>query len=327
MTHRKKRPEAQALSGKAKGEILHALYRVLAPRELQKKPTLFLLTALDSEYELPYYISYTAEQIAEKTGQPSLPEEYTADRKPFVTFCFGVGSRIARWKPDRAVTLDELCGWMLTNLDKWGVHYRLYSEVEVEESKGKKRNPTIVVLSHYMISELQHVTDGAESFREYGAGYVGYARFADEPERDDLRAVRIDASKFGIKFAFIDTYPIFGMGLEKLSADSPYPKRRDDDLWHKKRWNWWRAHPSATFVEDETTFWKYAEDDVRGEQVAGGGLARMARRYSRRENFRSDRSTDSSGTLSEGTNGAVDSDEGTRYGGVGNVTEEMDLRR
>ena len=97
---RRKRPEAQALSGKVKGEILHALYRVLSPRNLQKQPTLFLLTALDSEYELPYYISYTSEQIAEKTGQPSLPEEYAADRKPFVTFCFGVGSHVARWKPD-----------------------------------------------------------------------------------------------------------------------------------------------------------------------------------------------------------------------------------
>jgi hypothetical protein len=261
---RRKFLQTAPLLSKAKGEIGYAFYRVLGPRKLQTKLTPYIVTALDSEYELPYHISYTSEQIAEKTGGAGLPGEYVAERKPFVTFCFGVGEHVARWKPDKAVTLDELCGWMLQQLDAWGVNYRPYTREQIEESKGKLRNPTIVVLSHYVISELQHITDGAESFREYGAGYVGYARFADEPERDDLRAVRIESSKHGIKFAFIDTYPIFGMGLEKLSADSPYPKRRDDELWHGKRWKWWRAHPSATFVEDEATFWRYAEDDVRG---------------------------------------------------------------
>jgi hypothetical protein len=259
-----RKPKVETMLGKAKGEILHSEYRVLSPRKSQRKQTPYILTALDSEYELPYYIPYTSEQIMEKTGQPTLPDEYTADRKPFVTFCHGVGEHAARWKPDRAVTLDELCGWMLANLDKWGVKYRLYTKEEIIESKGKKRNPTIVVLSHYMISELQHITDGAEKFREYGAGYVGYTRFTDEPEKDDLRALKIEAVKDDIKITFLDSYLIFGMSLEKLSADTPYPKRRDDDMWHGKPWGWWRAHPSATFIEDGPTFWKYAEDDVRG---------------------------------------------------------------
>ena len=247
---------------KVKGEIGYAFYRVLGPRKPQKKPALFLVCALDSEYELPYHVPYTSEQIAKKTGESKLPEEYTRPRQPFVTFCFGIGPHVARWKPDKTVTLEELCGWMLHQLNTWGVRYRLYSENEVQAGEG--RNPTIVVLSHYMISELQHITEGAEAFREYGAGYVGYARFADESERDDLRAVRIEATKFGIKFAFIDTYPIFGMGLEKLTAGTPFPKRRNDELWHGKLWKWWRAHPSNTFTEDEATFWKYAEDDIRG---------------------------------------------------------------
>ncbi|MCJ7768459.1 hypothetical protein MUP79_08715 [Candidatus Bathyarchaeota archaeon] len=252
----------ETMLAKKKGEVGYAFYRVLGPKKPQKNPTLFLITALDSEYELPYYVSYSPEKILEKTGNSVLPEEYTKPRQTFVTFCFGIGAHVARWKPDSTVTLEELCGWMLQQLDLWGVHYRLFSEEAVEMGEG--RNPTIVVLSHYMISEIQHVTEGAEVFRSLGAGYVGYARFADEPQRDELRAVRVEAWKFGIKFTFIDTYPIFGMGLEKLTAGSPYPKRKDEDLWHGKMWRWWRAHPSATFIEDPETFWTYAENDVRG---------------------------------------------------------------
>jgi hypothetical protein len=264
MTTRKPdRVKVAALLDRAKGQIGLPFYRVLGPKPLQKKPALVLICALDSEYELPYHVPYTPEQIMEKTGASELPEEYTKPRQTFLTFCFGIGPHVARWKPDKTVTLEELCGWILQQLNAWGVRYRLYTEEEVRTSK-KKRNPTIVILSHYMISELQHITEGSEVFREYGAGYVGYARFADEPERDDVRAVRIETSRFGIKFAFIDTWPIFGIGLEKLTADTPFPKRRDKDLWHGKAWKWWRAHPASTFLENEATFWTYAENDVRG---------------------------------------------------------------
>lgn len=112
------------------------------------------------------------------------------------------------------------------------------------------------------MAEAQHLTDVREKFKAWGGSLYGEVDFQPDqwlnfnPYNPDIE---IEQDK--IKFKFVDTYTLFGMSLEKLTQDTPYPKHKDDFEWLGKPWRWWRAHPDKLFEEDQNEFWRYAEND------------------------------------------------------------------
>jgi len=228
---------------------------VLKPRPTDKTLTDAVIVALDSEYVLPLHNPYTTDELKQKLEGQDLPTEFLEPRKPFRTFCMATQGKTARWKPDRPIRLEELCGWILENLNQWKINYREHKR--------------IAVCAHYLISELQHIVDlktVMTKIRTYGAGLYGEAVF--EPDQwlnYNPSGYKIELEHEQIKFVFIDTYALFGMSLEKLTTGTPYEKPRDTEIWNGQQpWSYWRRNPHLLFEKDEGKFWKYAEGDVLG---------------------------------------------------------------
>ena len=238
----------QTMIASAKDSISFRFTRLLKPQRPDKNLSKFLIVALDTEYVLPVHCPYSPEQLKEKYGLKQLPPEFIEPRPPFRTFQLACQGKTTHWKPDRQISSTELCGWILSNLKAWGIDLKPYS--------------VIIVCCHYLLAEAQHLTDVKERFKAWGGSLYGEVDFQPDqwlnfnPYNPDIE---IEQDK--IKFKFVDTYTLFGMSLEKLTQDTPYPKRKDDFEWRGKPWRWWRAHPNKLFEEDQNEFWQYAEND------------------------------------------------------------------
>lgn len=107
------------------------------------------------------------------------------------------------------------------------------------------------------------MTDVKERFKAWGSTLYGEIDFKpDEWSNDNPYSPDLEIEHDKTKLKFVDTYTLFGMSLEKLTADTPYPKRKDQEVWRSRPWKWWRGHPNLLFIENENEFWKYAENDV-----------------------------------------------------------------
>jgi len=219
-------------------------FYVLNPRPLDRKLSNYLVVALDSEYILPIH-------IPDNVKDSDVPLEYKEPRPVFRTFQFACQGKVTHWKPDRPISTTELCVWILENLVKWGIDHTQYK--------------AIVVCSHWLLAEAQHFTDVKEKFKSWGNTLYGEVSFEPgewtnfNPSEPD---VSITFEK--TRFKFVDTYTLFGMKLETLTNASPYPKIRDDEMWHGQVFKYWRANPHLHFKEDQEHFWAYAESDCLG---------------------------------------------------------------
>lgn len=210
----------------------------------------FLVVAWDTEYTLPVFNPYASEQLKDRYGITELPPEVTHVRPVFRTHQLACKGNVTHWKPDRQISTAELCSWILRNLETWKIDYR-------------KQYKAIVVCSHYLLAEIQHLTDCKEVFKSFGSMLYGEFDFDPETDWDNFNpnSPSLEVKEDQIKFRFLDTFALFGMKLETLTQGTPYPKHRDDDIWHGKPWSWWRANPEKFFAEDEVEFWKYADND------------------------------------------------------------------
>ena len=221
--------------GKDKDAIAYAFRRLLKPQPPHKNLMNCLVSVLDTEYVLPIHCP------------PELTNPFTEPRPNFRTFQFACQGKVTHWKPERPISTSELCSWILENLKSWGVDYSQYK--------------SIVVCSHYLLAEAQHFTDVREKFKSWGSTLYGEVDF-NEPVNFNPSAPDLDLNFNKVKFRFVDTYALFCMSLEKLTETTPHPKRKNSEMWRGKEWKWWRAHPDKLFQEDETEFWKYADNDT-----------------------------------------------------------------
>jgi len=229
--------------------------RILKPKRADRNLVAGTLVTVDSEYRLPYFNPYTQEEIMEKTDGNGLPKEFLEPREFFLTFVVAYGTNVARWKIEKPpVTFNQFMVWILDTLEKWNV--------PIEDGK-------IIVCSHFLISELQHFEDIRKhvGLRKFGSGSYGeYGFMVDDWENYDPPDYLIEASTESgrIRLQFIDSYPLFGMSLEKLTDGTKYQKPKDDEIWHGKPWRERRANPHLLFKEDQESFWRYTEGDALG---------------------------------------------------------------
>lgn len=232
-----------------KESIAFKFTRLLKPQPPDKNLSNFLVVALDTEYRLPLSCPHNLDELKEKYGLTQLPPELTEPRPTFRTFQLACQGKAAHWKTDRQISSTELCSWILSNLGGWGIDFKGYK--------------AIVVCCHYLLAEAQHLTDVRERFKSWGSSLYGEVDFKpDDWANFNPFSPNLEIKHDKIKFKFVDTYSLFGISLEKLTQESPYPKHKDEDVWHGKPWKWWRARPDKLFEEDEQTFWNYAENDV-----------------------------------------------------------------
>jgi len=232
---------------RAKDSIGFRFTRVLKPQRPDKNLSNFLIVAVDSEYLLPVYLP---EDLKKRSD---LPPECTKPRPNFRTFQMACQGKVTHWKLDRQISSTELCSWVLSNLKVWGVDFRAYR--------------AIVVCSHYLLAEIQHLTDAKERFKAWGSTLYGEISF--EPDQwinFNPYSPEIELEFQKTKFKFVDTYSLFGMSLEKLTDQegNPYPKIKEDYNWHGHPWSYWRKNPHLLFAEDEGKFWQYADNDCLG---------------------------------------------------------------
>jgi hypothetical protein len=106
-----------------------------------------------------------------------------------------------------------------------------------------------------------------EKFRSWGSTLYGEFSFEQgEWTNYNPSEPNLEVTHEKVKFKFIDTYSLFGMKLETLTnvKENPYPKISEDEVWHGKKWKWWREHPHLLFAEDPEKFWSYADNDCLG---------------------------------------------------------------
>lgn len=226
---------------------------VLKPQDSDANLSNFLVVAIDSEYKLPIYNPFSSERLKEEYGLDRLPPRFTESRSPFRTWQMACLGKVTHWKPDRAISSVELCSWILSNLATW----------KIDPTSFK----AIAVCSHWLLAEVQHLTDVKERFKAWGStlyGEIDFSFDSDEWSNFNPFSPDLEIEHNKVKFKFIDTYTLFGMKLERLSEKSPFPKLRDDDEWKGKPFKYWRANPDKHFAEDEAHFWQYAESDCLG---------------------------------------------------------------
>jgi len=239
----------QLMIESVKESIAFKFTRILKPQRPDKNLGYFLITTLDSEYVQPISNPYSPDELKEKYGLTQLPPDFAEPRPNFRTFQLACQGKSAHWKPDRQISSAELCNWILSNLLVWGIDFKAYK--------------AIVVCSHYLLAEAQHLTDVRERFKSWGSSLYGEVDFKpDDWVNFNPFSPDLEIEHDTIKFKFVDTYSLFGASLEKLTQESPYPKRKDEDVWRGRPWKWWRARPDRLFAEDEDEFWRYAENDV-----------------------------------------------------------------
>jgi len=106
-----------------------------------------------------------------------------------------------------------------------------------------------------------------EKFKSWGSTLYGeFSYNAGEWNNYNPSEPNLELTHEKIKFKFIDTYTLFGMKLETLTnvKENPYPKIREDEVWHGQPWSYWRSHPNLLFAEDKEKFWSYADNDCLG---------------------------------------------------------------
>lgn len=239
--------ETSLMLERAKDSIGFRFTRLLKPQRPDKNLSNYLVVPVDTEYLLPIHIP------DELKDRADLPRECSEPRPNFRTFQMACEGKSAHWKPDRPISSTELCSWILSNLKTWGIDPKPYS--------------AIVVCCHYLLAEIQHLTDAKERFKAWGSTLYGEINFEpDQWTNYNPYSPDIELEFEKVKFKFVDTYSLFGMSLEKLTDQegNPYPKIKDDFVWRGKKWSYWRKNPHLLFAEDKGKFWFYADNDVLG---------------------------------------------------------------